>query len=108
MIGNTISHYRIVEKPSQAGTREVSLAQDTSLDRKVTIKILPNTFLREVLFQIPAQGKPQKVMHSPGRQDLATSGGHLKRAQTGRAAFCQRRGAWKPGNGASSWLRWEC
>ncbi len=47
MIGRTISHYQIVQKIGQGGMGEVFLAHDTSLDRKVAIKFLPDFLDRD-------------------------------------------------------------
>jgi hypothetical protein len=45
MVGNTISHYRRVDKLGQGRMREVLPDEDANLDRQIAIKVLPDTFV---------------------------------------------------------------
>ena len=44
MISNTISHCGIIDKLDQGGMGEVFVAHDTSLNRSVALKFLPDIF----------------------------------------------------------------
>ena len=46
-IGQSILHYRILQKIGVGGMGEVFLADDTTLDRKVAMKFLPEAFTND-------------------------------------------------------------
>src|ERR1044072_6280807 len=47
MIAERISHYRIISQLGAGGMGEVYLAEDTKLDRKVALKLLPAQFTQD-------------------------------------------------------------
>jgi len=47
MVGQTISHYKVIEKIAQGGMGEVYRAEDTNLSREVAIKVLPEQFTQD-------------------------------------------------------------
>ena len=47
MVGTTLRHYNILEKIGQGGMGTVYRAQDTTLDREVAIKVLPEQFTQD-------------------------------------------------------------
>jgi serine/threonine protein kinase/membrane-associated phospholipid phosphatase len=67
IVGEKLAHYRVIERLGSGGMGEIYLAEDTRLDRRVALKVLPPEAVanKEKLLRFQVEAKAVAAMNHP-------------------------------------------
>ena len=90
MIGQTLAHYKILEKIGSGGMGQVYRARDTKLGREVAIKVLPEEFSRN-RDRLERFEREAKLLAQLNHANIATLHGMEESNGQRSAAVCTKR-----------------
>ena len=91
MVGKTLGHYEILEPLGAGGMGEVYRARDTTLDRDVAIKVLPEDFATDPE-RLARFEREAKLLASLNHANIAAIYGLGMRATSGSLSWRWSRG----------------
>ena len=104
MLGRTLAHYKILEKIGSGGMGDVYAAEDTKLERKVALKVLPPELAERGRVRFEQEAKAIAALDHPNIvQVFSLAGAH--------EAYCRSLTCPYPGahpNGRGMERSWRC